>query len=287
MLLNGTCLTSERHHATNTPNPPQDNTADNGGSIFSTSVSNTVTATGCWFRRNRATARGGALRIGSTLAVQNCSFHGNVAASGGAVYGTPTSAIWLDDAVATDNSASSTGGVLAVSGKDTLRTASRFKSNTAAAGGAVYAVNVSNVVVHDSLFGDNSGSGLFAFLASYVEVRNSATKASRSAEFELWYVDSAVFSHCSLVASASGQALVARNSNVTMYNSLLGTSSSSAAAMQCAASKFYVMGSHLCADTGDAMNCHGCSISGQTSECVTSSSKCCGVVLLVVVYGAV
>jgi hypothetical protein len=140
----------------------------------------TLTLAGCALSGNTATAQGGGLANGGTLAVSASTLSGNSASTGGAFYNSGTAAV--SNSTLSGNSATVSGGA-AYSNGTLLVEASTLSGNTAAnGGGAVY--NLGALTALNSTLSGNAasdGGGLYTFpLGSTVALTNVTVTANRA-----------------------------------------------------------------------------------------------------------
>ena len=134
-----------------------------GGALFVSSLTTTVTSTGDTFSGNTATNSGGAIYNEGTLTLtddtfDNSSGSGNSAKNGGAIYSFTGTLKVVDSTFSTNKATSSGGAVYQDHGTATL-TGDTFSANTASDGAAIY-VLWSNAVLtaDDSTFTGNTAS---------------------------------------------------------------------------------------------------------------------------------
>ena len=96
-----------------------------------------------------------------TITVTNCSFEGNNADNGGAIYVTAGSYLTLNASTFIGNNATRHGGAIYASGSNLTLSDSTFSNNTAARGngGAMYVTAESSVTISDSAFSHNRAVG--------------------------------------------------------------------------------------------------------------------------------
>ena len=121
------------------------------------------------FQSNTAMSGGFLNIVGSNVEVQHCSFSNNTAkAYGGAIAGSQTSTIFINDSVFT-NHHSYMGGVLYINDSTLTTQDSIFESSTAHLGGAIYKFSLGNVAIDHCSFSMNTADygGTIYFLESY------------------------------------------------------------------------------------------------------------------------
>ena len=120
------------------------NKAPNGGAIYN--QLGTTTISGCTFTNNQATNLGGAIYSTSSLNIVSSSFTNNGAKNGGAIYS--THALVISSCSFNQNTAKNNGGAIFLSGSSmsTISESSKFKSNSAKNGGAIYSVGSLNIM---------------------------------------------------------------------------------------------------------------------------------------------
>ena len=89
-----------------------------------------------------------------TITVTSCSFEGNTAYNGGAIYVTAESNLTLNASTFIGNNATRHGGAIYASGSNLTLSDNTFRGNTAGNGGAMYVVK-SNVTISDTAFTHN------------------------------------------------------------------------------------------------------------------------------------
>ena len=113
---------------------------------------------------------GGAIRNTENLNVAGCTFHGNVARSGGAIWSFANAVVTITDSTFTANSASN-GGAIYNGGSITTKR-SELIENDASDGGAIFVEEDGVFSVVDSNVADNSalfGGGIYSFGTVIVE----------------------------------------------------------------------------------------------------------------------
>ncbi|WP_245634915.1 right-handed parallel beta-helix repeat-containing protein, partial [Methanobrevibacter cuticularis] len=137
------------------------NSAPNGGAIYNQLSTGTIIE-GCTFTNNKATELGGAIYSINTLNISNSNFNNNSAKNGGAIYSTnqmritgssfatntatdggaiySTNTLSISSSSFNKNTAKGNGGGLFLSGshQSTITGNSKFTSNSAKNGGAIY-----------------------------------------------------------------------------------------------------------------------------------------------------
>ena len=94
-----------------------------------------------------------------TITVTSCSFKGNTAGNGGAIYVTAESNLTLNASTFIGNNATCDGGAIYVSGSNLALSDNMFSGNTARNGGAMYVTAESNVTISDNAFTHNRAIG--------------------------------------------------------------------------------------------------------------------------------
>ncbi len=119
-------------------------TADGGG-IYVRGTGDTITVSDSVFSGNVADGLGGGLHAGDVAGIlgsvelDQCSFSGNTAASGGAVYSASPADLTVLSSAFTGNSATDSGGAIHSTGSGAVD-ASLFANNSASSGGGIDAV---------------------------------------------------------------------------------------------------------------------------------------------------
>ena len=93
-----------------------------------------------------------------TVTVTSCSFEGNTADNGGAIYVTAESNLTLNASTFIGNIATRRGGAIYASGSNLTLSDNMFSGNTAGNGGAMYVTAESNVTISDNAFTNNRAS---------------------------------------------------------------------------------------------------------------------------------
>ncbi|MCL2884433.1 MAG: bacterial Ig-like domain-containing protein, partial [Oscillospiraceae bacterium] len=166
------------------------NTASNGGAIYNSG--DTISVTDSAFEDNNTSAgSGGAIyNYGANLSINNSTFKNNNANNGdggGAIYNTGNT-FCVVDSTFTDNAAnSSSGGAINTAGNNSRVTDTAFEGNTAAngTGGAIYNYysDSDNFSVGTCTFTDNSATNGGAFYNDYsanFSITHSAFKDNRA-----------------------------------------------------------------------------------------------------------
>ena len=91
-----------------------------------------------------------------TITVTSCSFEGNTADNGGAIYVTAESNLTLNASTFIGNNATRYGGAIYASGSNLTLSDNMFSGNTAGNGGAMYVTAESSVTISDTAFTHNS-----------------------------------------------------------------------------------------------------------------------------------
>ena len=94
-----------------------------------------------------------------TITVTSCSFEGNAADNGGAIYVTTESNLTLNASRFIGNNATRDGGAIYASGSNLTLSDNMFSGNTARNGGAMYVTAESNVTISDNAFTHNRAVG--------------------------------------------------------------------------------------------------------------------------------
>ena len=94
-----------------------------------------------------------------TITVTSCSFEGNTADNGGAIYVTAESNLTLNASTFIGNNATRHGGAIYASGSNLTLSDNMFSGNTAGNGGAMYVTAESNVTISDNAFTHNRAFG--------------------------------------------------------------------------------------------------------------------------------
>ena len=94
-----------------------------------------------------------------TITVTSCSFEGNTADNGGAIYVTAESNLTLNASTFIGNNATRDGGAIYASGSNLTLSDNMFSGNTAGNGGAMYVTAESNVTISDNAFTHNRAVG--------------------------------------------------------------------------------------------------------------------------------
>ena len=94
-----------------------------------------------------------------TITVTSCSFEGNTADNGGAIYVTAESNLTLNACTFIGNNATRDGGAIYASGSNLTLSDNMFSGNTAGYGGAMYVTADSNVTISDNAFTHNRAVG--------------------------------------------------------------------------------------------------------------------------------
>ena len=125
------------------------------------------------------------LRITSsdTITVTSCSFEGNTADNGGAIYVTAESNLTLDASTFIGNNATRHGGAIYASGSNLTLSDNMFSNNTAVRGngGVMYVTAESNVTISDTAFTQNRAArngGAVYSEDSIVSIYGSTRKSS-------------------------------------------------------------------------------------------------------------
>ena len=138
-----------------------------GGAIHVQAANNPLYVTGCTFTNNQATStaedsegRGGALRISSvsTLNLDDCTFNGNSAMYGGALYApyVASESSRITNCNFNNNVGSSNGGAIYWNANGTTFYNNKFNGNKADNGAGLFlAYAVHNTVIDDCTFNDN------------------------------------------------------------------------------------------------------------------------------------
>ena len=90
-----------------------------------------------------------------TVTVTSCSFEGNTADNGGAIYVTAESHLTLNASTFIGNNATRDGGAIYASGSNLSLSDNTFSGNTAGNGGAMYVTEESSVTIIDNAFTHN------------------------------------------------------------------------------------------------------------------------------------
>ena len=90
-----------------------------------------------------------------TITVTSCSFEGNTADNGGAIYVTAESNLTLNASTFIGNNATGDGGAIYASGSNLTLSDNMFSGNTAGNGGAMYVTAESSVTISDNAFTHN------------------------------------------------------------------------------------------------------------------------------------
>ena len=94
-----------------------------------------------------------------TITVTSCSFEGNTADNGGAIYVTAESNLTLNASTFIGNSATDHGGAIYASGSNLTLNDNKFSGNTAGYGGAMCVIAESSVTISDNTFTHNTAIG--------------------------------------------------------------------------------------------------------------------------------
>eukprot|EP01111_Echinosteliopsis_oligospora_P007647 TRINITY_DN2289_c0_g1_i2.p1 TRINITY_DN2289_c0_g1~~TRINITY_DN2289_c0_g1_i2.p1 ORF type:complete len:265 (+),score=34.95 TRINITY_DN2289_c0_g1_i2:83-877(+) len=116
-------------------------------------VFNNIEITNC-----QSNAIGGALNLNrlNKMTINNCIFSNNIAANGGAINSVNTGSIYITNSLFTNNSATSNGGGVNMNTGTLIVLASSFVGNSAGnSGGAVYATELTEVNMKNTLFRSN------------------------------------------------------------------------------------------------------------------------------------
>ena len=98
-----------------------------------------------------------------TITVTSCSFEGNTADNGGAIYVTAESNLTLNASTFICNNATRRGGAIYASGSNLTLSDNMFNGNTAGDGGAMYVTAESNVTIRDNAFTHNRAENFNGF----------------------------------------------------------------------------------------------------------------------------
>ena len=119
-----------------------------------------------------------------TITVTSCSFEGNTADNGGAIYVTAESNLTLNASTFIGNNATSHGGAIYASGSNLTLSDNMFSGNTAGYGGAMYVTAESNVTISDNAFTQNRaiyGGAMYSedsIVSIYGSTKNSSILSS-------------------------------------------------------------------------------------------------------------
>ena len=94
-----------------------------------------------------------------TITVTSCSFEGNTADDGGAIYVTAETNLTLNASTFIGNNATRDGGAIYASGSNLTLSDNMFSGNTAGNGGAMYVTAESSVTISDNAFTHNRAVG--------------------------------------------------------------------------------------------------------------------------------
>ena len=119
-----------------------------------------------------------------TITVTSCSFEGNTADDGGAIYVTAESNLTLNASTFIRNNATSRGGAIYASGSNLALSDNMFSGNTAYNGGAMYVTAGSSVTINDCAFTQNRaiyGGAMFSedsIVNIFGSIKNSSILSS-------------------------------------------------------------------------------------------------------------
>ena len=119
-----------------------------------------------------------------TITVTSCSFEGNTADNGGAIYVTAESNLTLNASTFIGNNATRDGGAIYASGSNLTLSDNMFSGNTAGNGGAMYVTAESNVTISDNAFTHNRaifGGAMYSedsIVSIYGSTKNSSILSS-------------------------------------------------------------------------------------------------------------
>ena len=120
-----------------------------------------------------------------TITVTSCSFEGNTAYDGGAIYVTAESNLTLNASTFIGNNATRDGGAIYASESNLVLSDNMFSGNTARNGGAMYVTAESSVTISDNVFthnrADNDGGAMYS-QSSTVSIYGSTKNSILSSE---------------------------------------------------------------------------------------------------------
>ena len=121
------------------------------------------------------------ITFSDTITVTSCSFEGNTAYNGGAIYVTAESNLTLNASTFIGNNATRHGGAIYASGSNLSLSDNMFSGNTAGNGGAMYVKAESSVTISDTAFTHNkavrSGGAIYSTY-SIVNIYGSSKNSS-------------------------------------------------------------------------------------------------------------